>query len=264
MSEYTVSTDPQRTIGCLSADPIACAVALKMLTLHPEACTVRLFEGESGWAAVTEMQTTVSRWDREAYPNISHVVTLDGTDESLLRIGFEQTPKENRVFKVTSRLSRALVSTLAQARRVQTFVCYSTDRKGLTNGTKVSGIGEQTTVDEDTVRLFNETGYTREELEALIARGGSWFGLFHGKSCLSVCLAYPTGADLWEIGGVYTSPEKRGKGYAKALVQHAVQALLERERRPRYVYRSDNAASQAVARAVGLTYANSIEHYLVG
>lgn len=264
MSEYTVSPDPQRTIGCLSADPIAYAVALKMLTLHPEACTVALFEGESGWAAVTEMQIAISRWDRETYPNTSRVVTLDGTDESLLRIGFEQTPKENSVFKVTSRLSQALVSTLAQARRVQTFVCYSTIRKGMKNGRKVSEIEEQTTIDEDTVRLFHETGYTREELEALVGRGGSWFGFFRGESCLSSCLVYPTGADVWEIGGVYTSAENRGKGYAKALVQRAVQALLERGRRPRYVFRSDNAASQSVARAVGLTYTNSIEHYLVG
>lgn len=263
MTEYTVSTELQHTIRRLSSDPIAYAVALKMVTLHPEACTVTLFENQTGWAAATEMRTSVSRWDREAYPNTSTVATFDGTDESLLRIAFEHAAKESCVFKVTNPIVQILVSNLPHARWVQTFTSYTIQGNGSENRRRAAEIVEHTTVNQETVRLFDQTGYTREELEALVARGARWFGFFRLGSCLSVCLVYPTGSGVWEIGGVYTNPENRRKGYAKAVVQGAVQTLLERGHRPRYVFRVDNEASQAVAEWVGLTYANSIEHYLI-
>ena len=147
---------------------------------------------------------------------------------------------------------------------VQTFICYSSGEKGVEEQTNASGAEEYRIVSEEAVSLLNHMGYTQGELEGYFVRGASWFGFFLNRTCVSICLVYPNGANVWEIGGVYTQADKRGNGYAKQVVHHAAQTLLRRKLKPRYVFRSDNKASQVVAEAAGLHYITSIEHYLVG
>jgi len=59
------------------------------------------------------------------------------------------------------------------------------------------------------------------------------------------------GSEHFRAVGIYTKPEYWGKGYAKACVSAATQHALEHGLVPLYNTQAENAASLAVARAVG-------------
>jgi predicted GNAT family acetyltransferase len=55
----------------------------------------------------------------------------------------------------------------------------------------------------------------------------------------------------WEVASVYTRPEVRGRGYAKAVVAFVTTAILGAGKRATCSTASDNRAMQRVAERVG-------------
>lgn len=77
-----------------------------------------------------------------------------------------------------------------------------------------------------------------------------------------VVRAWPIHGDIWEVGGLFTAPDSRGRGWATRVVRMAVTHLGDRGLRTRYVVREDNAASLAVARRVGLREYSRLEYWI--
>ena len=262
--DYNTSRDPSIAVDHLAVDPLSHAWSLKMLSLHRDACVSTTYENSDGWACVTEMEAEASRWDRTAYPSAKRLITFDGNSELLLRIAFEETSKARSVLKIHEPITRSLVANGAGYHLAQTFLSYSTDGTTWKDQETSTGVTEHHELDENAERLLSENGYTGQELAEYFRDRASWFGLTIGSRCVSACLVYRNYRDIWEIGGVYTVAEERGKGYAKAVVRSATRTLLHSRRTPRYVFRSDNEASRAVAEGVGLKHDVTIEHFIAG
>jgi RimJ/RimL family protein N-acetyltransferase len=81
-----------------------------------------------------------------------------------------------------------------------------------------------------------------------------------GKS-LSACFAFEIDGRVWEIGGVYTRPEERGKRLAFRVVHSALGEVSRRGRIPRYQVAEENAASIRLAEALGMTRCLTLTHY---
>ena len=261
MTAYEKSTDRSVAVSHLTSDSLRHSLTLKMLSLHPEACVSTIFENSDGWACVTEMNTEVSRWDRSAYPRSKRIVTFDGNNDLLLRAAFDLATKGESVFKVHDPITRPLVAHLPGYRLVQAFLSYSTSNKSWLKTPATTGICECTELTPEALHLLAQNGYTAEELQGYFLDGARWFGLTKGSRCVCACLVYRNYQDIWEIGAVYTVPEERGKGYAKSVVSAAAQTLLRKGCTPRYVFRSDNDTSRAVAEGIGLKHVLTIEHF---
>ena len=79
---------------------------------------------------------------------------------------------------------------------------------------------------------------------------------------VATCFAYPNFSSVYEIGGVYTIPSERRKGYARLLVETALHRLALRQCIPRYQAHEDNYGSIKLAEALGLQHFVTMEHWL--
>jgi RimJ/RimL family protein N-acetyltransferase len=79
---------------------------------------------------------------------------------------------------------------------------------------------------------------------------------------MAFCFAEQIYTGIWEIGGVYTAPEHRRKGYARQVVLAALAQLKARLLRPRYQVREDNLASCRLAESIGLVPFVVVEHFI--
>ena len=234
-------------------------MTLKMLTLYPEACTTHLYEDASGWACRTELPARVSAWDRRAYPGHRTVVTLDGSSRELIELSFREAPQSGVVYKL-HQLETVRLAVEAGARKAATFI--SETSAPAAPASRDPSVECRGAADAQTVEALARNGYTADEVAEHLGRGARIFVRRAGALLASVCMVFPNYDTVWEIGGVWTSPEQRRQGHARAVVTAALGYLSERGLRPRYQYRAENTASAAVARSVGLRPALTVEHWL--
>lgn len=84
-----------------------------------------------------------------------------------------------------------------------------------------------------------------------LKRGWRVFGAVEGDALIGHALAaYPVGA-FEEVAAVFTTPSRRRKGIASAVVAAAAADILARGRRATYVCRKTNTASRHVAESLG-------------
>jgi GNAT superfamily N-acetyltransferase len=261
MALYEKTSDRATAIQLLSGDVFSNLITLKMLTLYPDFCTSTAFLRCDDWTCLTELEVAASHWDRRAYPGWEHVVLLDGNSQDLLHIAFDHAPKVGSVYKVHDPFTQSLVSRLLGASRRRSFLSYSTMSDMDEPGSSIGAVREYVTLTSEAMLGFSHNGYSGEELAALFQCGASWFGLAVDGHCASQCLIFRNYGHIWEIGGVYTQPEHRHKGYARLVVQAAVRCLRSRDLVPRYQFESNNTASQALAESVGLRHFLTVEHY---
>lgn len=259
MNKPSILTDRVTALEHLSSDVFAHLMTLKMLTLYPNACITTTFREGNNWSCLTILDIAASPWDRQKYPNHKTVVFLDGNAGELLKIAFENAPKTSAVFKIHDTFTRSLVTQLSGAEQTYAFLSYSTS-----TGTKVpppSAVQEYTELTPEAVYGFEQNAYTFEELQSHFQNGARWFGLCVNGSCASQCLVFQNFDPIWEIGGVFTPPELRRRGYAKAVVQEAIRYLKLRNRIPRYQFETNNGGSRALADSVGLHHILTVEHF---
>lgn len=255
-----ISTD--RALEYLCADPFSNLMTLKMLTMYRESCQTFFYESADGWALRTELPAEHSHWDRQAYPGYRTIVMIDGTGEAPLHTALVQAPSEHVVFKLHDPYSIAQMKTRDDAAHQVSFISYSESPAA---DPIVPGIGSPAEVhseySEEAAPLFAENLYTRAEMEEHLARGARWFGVRHGTVLSTVCLAFPIYSNIWEIGGVFTLPAFRGRGYARTVVAEALSFIRGKSCRPRYQFKEGNGPSQALAESVGLIRVLAVAHY---
>jgi predicted GNAT family acetyltransferase len=92
---------------------------------------------------------------------------------------------------------------------------------------------------------------SEEFLDAQIADGNAWVAVRDGAP-VSLSALNASLPDLVQLGGIYTPPECRGRGYARAAVRAALEAARERGA-SRAVLFTGNPNAQRTYEAVGFT-----------
>jgi predicted GNAT family acetyltransferase len=101
-------------------------------------------------------------------------------------------------------------------------------------------------------------------LDRQIAEGDAWVAAdaSAGPAPVSLSAFNATLPDIVQLGGIYTPPDLRGRGYAKAAVAHAL--LVARERgASRAVLFTDNPSAARSYEAVGFRRAGDYSHVIL-
>ena len=114
---------------------------------------------------------------------------------------------------------------------------------------------------EEAARLLGESQYGKDEFQLHLSRGAQWFAIRENDRIQSICFVYKYFGKIWEIGGVLTLPESRGKGLAKSIVSAALGYLETQGLVPRYQFDHGNIASRRLAETLGLELKLVVEHY---
>nr|WP_274706823.1 GNAT family N-acetyltransferase [Allorhizobium sonneratiae] len=134
-----------------------------------------------------------------------------------------------------------------------------------------SGIGPLTPNPDVTVEtqvsrlpfaLLAAQGHERNWVSRLVINAGAFAAVYRqGGQPVSACLAFAIDGPLFEIGGVYTLPEARGRGLARKTVATALAELCRRQRLARYQVEETNHASIRLAQSLGLRRYQVLTHY---
>jgi GNAT superfamily N-acetyltransferase len=80
-------------------------------------------------------------------------------------------------------------------------------------------------------------------LDAQIAAGNAWVAV-HGSQLVSLSAFNATLPDMVQLGGIYTPPAHRGRGYAKAVVAWSLQVARERGATRAILFTSNPSAAR--------------------
>ena len=115
--------------------------------------------------------------------------------------------------------------------------------------------------DAEAAALWALNGYDAQEIRAHFEEGGRGYALCEGDAPVSACFVYPNYRRVWEIAGVHTRPQARGRGHARRVVCAALHDLAGEGRLPRYNVLDTNVPSIRLAESLGLRPASTLTHY---
>lgn len=255
------------TTALLRSDPLRHVVTLKMIHMYGSAVTTTLVEDASGWALLSRLPTSVSDYDRHAYPETEEVVLIDGTSATGKRGLLDTLGARPAVVKTYDDVVRDHLVRRLGATPTRAFVSFTASSAPL-RGAAIPGgeaaareVVESSDLTDDAIRMFAENGYGPAELARYVADGATWFGVRRDGRLVAACLAFRNFHPVWEIGGVFTEPEHRRQGHARSVVARALSHVLGRGLIPRYQVDSNNRESLRLAEAAGLRVFVRIDHY---
>ncbi|MDO6354636.1 GNAT family N-acetyltransferase [Caloramator sp. CAR-1] len=79
------------------------------------------------------------------------------------------------------------------------------------------------------------------------------FAIKDGKMVATACIQATTD-EISQIGGVYTTPKERGKGYCKAVVSELCRIIIERGKIPTLMVRKNNTSAVKAYEALGFEF----------
>lgn len=254
--------DLARISALLRAAPLQHIVTLKMMHLLGPAIDFKLIEGEGGWALRSLFSAAAFEYDRQTYPNRDLVVLMDGSSATAKCELLDDLPEARLVVKTSDNAVAARLKASRSARAVRSFLSF-TRAQDAPPAPSAEGIAVGTDLKPELERMFGQNGYTPGELARHFADGSRWFALQRAGRTCSAGFVFRNFENVWEIGGIYTEPEYRRRGFARRIVAAALSELLRTGRIPRYQVRSDNEPSINLARASGLAEFLRMDHLLV-
>ncbi|MBS0518183.1 MAG: GNAT family N-acetyltransferase [Proteobacteria bacterium] len=249
----------QDAIDELSREPLRHIVLLKHLLAYPDHVRLHRAAGPEGTALLVALETSVSAYDRQAYPKaaLAALVTSDHpwlTEQLMAHV----PPGVGVVFKLSQEIDPAPIADRFPIVRRTSFVSFTSSARIARDGdARVS-----TTVSDAAFRLFEQQGHERGWLEPLL-RAGKAFAcvLERDGEPVSGCFAFENYGPVWEVGGVVTASPQRRKGFGGKVVRTALAELNDRSLAPRYQVDAHNEASIRLARSVGLAPFLTVVHY---
>ena len=244
----------------LEKQPLRNVVLLKHLLAfpdHTEGYRVA-FGGEAAWLVL--LDTRASAYDRATYPTAAHaaMVTSDIPDLTTRLLDFLPEGR-GIVFKLASLADRDAVAKRFRIEAKARFVSFTAGR-AFHRDTDVQVTSNPS---EAALSLFEAQGHTRTWLRPLLALDKAFACCLHVREGLgSVCLAFESCGQVWEVGGVITPEAMRGRGLAARVVSTALAVLAERSLTPRYQVHGENNASLEVARKLGMQHFLTLKHYI--
>ena len=246
----------------MSRDVLRNIVPLKMLAAYGDAIRCHWHEGPDGEGALLLLPTRVSHFDRGQYPETEYCVLLSTTGPAVTRALLAHVPRGRPlIFKLVDDAARAAVAEVFALRRATAFQSFTTAPGAAFTASPLVDVAAA--ADDGCCELFAAQGHARDEIEGYFAAGRALaFAVREGGTAVAACLTYENFGAVHEVGAVYTRPEARRRGLARALVETALAALAARRRIPRYQVLEDNRASIALAESLGLRRFATIEHWL--
>jgi GNAT superfamily N-acetyltransferase len=255
----TLITTASDVIDELARDPLRHIVLLKQLLAYPEHVKVHRISGAAGTATLVALDTSVSPYDRQAYPEAAVAAFISSDHPKLTASLMSHLPRGiGIVFKLSSEADLAAVESQFPVKRRTAFVSFTS-----AGGSPTAASLQVTSAPSDAAfRMFETQGHDRTWLKPLL-HGGKSFAcvLERDGEAVSACLAFENYASIWEVGGVVTAPSHRRQGLGALVVRTALAELTRRGLAPRYQVEEHNTASIALARSAGLVPFLTIVHY---
>lgn len=245
----------------LEREPLRNIVLLKHLEAYPDHTTVHRVERDSGAATMVLLEVAASAYDARTYPDARYaaLITSDGAD--LTRELIRAVPqREGVVFKLSSDTDRDVIGSVFPRMQRTTAVLSFTGGPGFTRD---SDVRTTTTPSDAVFDYFESQKHGRSWLEPLLQSARAFVCVLGpDEQPYAVCFAFENYRKIWEIGGVYTPPESRGRGYAARVVRTAMAELGTRRLSPRYQVHDDNIPSIRLAESIGLKLFLETTHFL--
>lgn len=249
---------PEQAYRVLWRDPLKTVVLLKFLLAHPLGATVYQAVRSGRAATLLVLEHRVSSYDRQTYPAARASAVISSDDPALMReLVTAVSPDDRLISKLANDKDRQAVSERFALARLTAFHSYTASKHDPV--APEAGIGEGADAPFD---LFEAQGHETEWLRDRLASGRAFTSVVRQRDeVLAACFAFQIGGPIWEIGGVYTQPEHRGRGLAKRVVRAALAELRRLERLPRYQVSEDNGASIGLAESLGMERFLTLTHY---
>jgi len=261
-SPIQVDPDHRRALAWLRGDLLRHIVTLKMIHVGGRAISCRWCEDTDGWGLLTLFHARVFEYDQQTYADRDWVVLIDGTSAGAKAKLLEELPTGALVVKTYDAVVKESLQRKFHATPVRSFVSF-TGAPGSAPAPPTRKIATATALEPAVAAMFAANGYVESELARLFADGARWFGVKDNGRLVSAGMVFRNFETVWEIGGVFTLPDRRRQGLARQVVAAALAHLHQSNLLPRYQVRSDNAASIELASAAGLTEFLHMDHFLV-
>lgn len=249
----------QDAVDVLARDPLRNIVLLKQLLAYPEHVRVHRVSGAEGAATLVTLETSVSSYDRQAYPRAALAAFITSDHPELTAALLSPLPRGvGIVFKLSREADLAPVQSQFPVERRTAFISFTAD-----GGWEADpGVEISSRPGDRPFALFEAQGHERAWLEPL-SRGGKAFActLRQGDEVHAACFAFENYGTVWEVGGVVTAPAHRRQGLGARVVRRALAELATRGLTPRYQVEARNEASIRLARSIGLAPFLTIVHY---
>lgn len=257
----TTTTTQQAIIAFLQRNALRNIVPLKMLTAHPDVIETHYHEDGAEAAALLLFPTSAFAYDRATYGALDLVVILVATTPAAAAALLPFIPQRKKlIFKLMDGAIRDLLAESFALQRVTAFLSFTATALDAFAPHPAIVVADQ--VDERLYPLFAQQGYSVDELQRYFAGGQArTFARYEAGEAVAACFTYQNFEQIHEIGGVYTRPTQRRKGYAQQAVVTAVHSLLSRGCWPRYQVHEINRPSIALAEQIGLIPFVTVEHW---
>jgi len=248
-------------VEALEREPLRNIVLLKHLEAYPDHTTVHRVERDSGAATMVLLEVAASAYDLRTYPNARYAALITSDGPELAQEVIEILPRnEGIVFKLSSETDRDVVASVFPRLQRTTAVLSFT---GGPDFARDDAVRVTSAPSEATFACFESQKHGRDWLEPLL-RSARAFACVLGpeEQPHAVCFSFENYRNIWEVGGVFTPPESRGRGHAARVVRTALAELGERRLSPRYQVHDDNIPSIRLAESIGLTRFLETTHFL--
>ena len=248
-------------VEVLEREQLRNIVLLKHLEAFPDHTTVHRVERDNGAATMVLLEVEASAYDRRTYPSARYAALISSDAPGLTRQLVEALPrKEGVVFKLTSDADHDAVSSVFPRLQRTTAVLSFT---GGPDFAADDSVRTTTAPPEAVFTYFESQKHGRDWLQPMLQSNRAFVCVTGtDEQPNAVCFAFENYRKVWEIGGLYTPPEARGRGYAARVVRTALAELGIRGLMPRYQVHDDNVPSIRLAESIGLTRFLEITHFL--
>ncbi len=245
----------------LETDVLRHIVALKMIRAHGPESEIVVRRAGPEWGALALLPVRCVQWDRRNYAGVEYSAFVDGSGPEAALGMLDAIPRAKVVVKsAVPEVGRELFR--RGATHTVSILSFTAEAEGAAPASPLPEVEVAETLDGESKELFVENGYEPEELERLFFHGARRFFIREGGRAVAACFVYENYKSVWEVGGVRTVPDRRGRGLAKQAVAGALGFLCAAGRVPRYQTVAGNAASVALARSLGLALFLTQEHYV--
>ncbi len=245
----------------LKRDTLKNIVHLKALAAY--AHDVQAYHFANGLAAgvMFVLPTKVMAYEAVKYPATQYVILISTDDPDITEQMLPHIPPNcNLLFKFTNQHDRSVIGRNFPLQRVTSFISYTCPDQASFPASREVSVSAQP--DEALLSMYRQNGYEREEVMGYFKCGAFNAALYQNNNPVCACLVYRNYENIWEIAALYTPDEQRRRGYAKKVVQTALNTLLAKEYVPRYQMDEKNIASKKLAEKLGLKLFLETEHYL--
>lgn len=252
--------DRSEIIERLGADPLGNVVLLKHLQAYPQHTRAFQRRSPAGLATLVLLDTAASEYDRKTYPTAACAALIRSDDNALTEALLGELPTDNGiVFKLGSTAEHDVVQQRYPLARKTSFLSFTSSER--IPGRDRVIVGESAT--DAMYALYRTQDHERGWLSPLLTSRRAFTCMIgSGDEPLSVCFAFESYGQVWEIGGVVTRPDQRGRGLGTHVVGAALYELTRRGLMARYQVHEDNIASIRLAESLAMKPLLRLIHYL--